>query len=173
VVVAVVVLVVVGPCDSPWCLPGPAVGLAVGVVVARALWEVAALFEGLRVGGRTVTCGRAVAIRVAYSSAAAETTGPLAAAVAAPLGTGRNELPRSRSGVALVLTADGDPERTVTPGALVRSPAAVIAAAAIASNQNASIGRAWFAFTLTLSRGVEPNKGRTGSWSVSPVHRQG
>jgi hypothetical protein len=168
VVVAVAVLVAVDPCDSPWCLPGPLVGLVVGVLVARAVWEVEVFFARLRVGGRTVTCGRTLANRVACSSAAAEMTVPMRAAVAAPLGRGRNELPSSRSGVALVLTADGDPARTVTPGPLALSPAAVIAAAATASNQYASIGRAWFAFTSTLSRGVEPTR---ANWLVVGLPR--
>lgn len=56
--------------------------------------------------------------------------------------------------------SSGDPERLTGAGELARTwisglptlrPTPVITAATVATNQNASIGRAWFAFTVTLS----------------------
>lgn len=86
--------------------------------------------------------------RAAYSTAAAESAATLVVAVGWPPGTALSRPPRTSSGDPLRLTGDGDPARTVTAESLPRKPRPVINAAAAASTQNASIGRAWFAFTV-------------------------
>ena len=178
VAVAVVVVVVVDPLPDPWWCPRSGRGEVelVGVAVARVptVLEVDA-FLSRAVGADTEpwsveAVAVAAAVRAAYSRADAESAPTRDAAVGPALGLQCSNPPSTSSGEPLRLTGDGDPARTVTPEPLSRRPTPVINAATAASNQNASIGRAWFAFTVTLSRVAEP---RRGSWSVSPVHAQG
>jgi hypothetical protein len=88
-----------------------------------------------------------VAAPVAYPGVGLEVDPAGGVATGLGVGAARSTPPSTSSGDPERLTGDGVPARTVTVEPLSCRPRLVINAATAASNQNASNGRAWFAFT--------------------------